>query len=305
MLMSASNQSRDQPETTSSNIQAVWWALLAAGLFAVVAAMAKVAVRDYHVLQILFIRQVVVFLSSLPSIAASFPQSLKTEFPLIHICRLAGAFVALSCSIWAVAVLPLTTAITLGFAQVFFIAVLAFYFLGESVGGYRLFAVLAGFVGVVVVMRPGAEGIFNVYALIPLLGSLGAAVAVIAVRKLSQTESTATLLVYQALFVGAVAALPLYWLWVTPDLPGLLFLLAMGVLSSVGQWVGVKALRLGEASVVGNIKYVQLIYAAVLGFVFFAEVPDRYTLVGAAVIISSSLYLLHREGLAKKAMSTK
>jgi len=107
-----------------------------------------------------------------------------------------GAFVALSCGIWAVAELPLTTAITLGFAQVFFIALLALYFLNETVGVHRISAVLIGFVGVVVIMRPGIDGIFVIHAIIPIIAALGAAVAIISVRKLSQTESTATLLIY-------------------------------------------------------------------------------------------------------------
>ena len=285
----------------SPNIQGILWALLATGLFATVAAMAKVAVTEFHVLQILFFRQIVVFLSSLPSIAKTFPQSLKTKHPMMHAVRLTGAFVALSTSIWAVAVLPLTTAITLAFAQVFFVALLAMRFLNEPVGIHRIGAVVFGFIGVVVVMRPGAEGLFNLYALIPLAGAVGAAFAVISVRRLSQTESTATLLVYQAVFVGALAGIPLFWLWVTPDLAGLVFLLAMGVLATIGQWVGVKALRLGEASVIGNIQYTQLIYAAIFGYVLFGEVPDRYTLIGAAIIIGSALYIVHRESARKKA----
>ena len=100
---------------------------------------------------------------------------------------------ALSTSIWAVAVLPLTTAITLAFAQVFFVALLAMWLLKETVGIYRIGAVIVGFIGVIVVMRPGVDGLIDMYALIPLVGALGAAFAIISVRKLSQTESTATL----------------------------------------------------------------------------------------------------------------
>lgn len=284
----------------SNNVKGIVWALLATALFAIAAVMAKVAVKDYHVLQILFFRQIAVFLSSLPSIAQSFPDSLKTQHPVSHALRLMGAFVALSCGIWAVSVLPLTTAITLGFVQVFFVSLLASYFLNESVGLNRIGAVLIGFLGVVVVIRPGVDGILDINSFIPILAAFGAAVAVISVRKLSQTESTATLLIYQAVFVGVLAGLPLIWLWVTPDMPGLLFLMAMGVVATAGQWVGVKALRLGEASVIGNIQYVQLIYAAILGFLIFGEVPDRYTLIGATIIIGSSIFLLHRETLAKE-----
>jgi len=283
-----------------NNPQGIAWALLATGLFATVAAMAKIAVVDYHVLQILFFRQIIVFLSALPVIAASFPGSLKTAYLKLHALRLTGAFVALSCGIWAVAVLPLTTAITLGFAQVFFVAILAAWVLSEAVSPQRLLAVIIGFIGVVVVMRPGVVGIINVHALIPIAGAIGAACAIVSVRKLSQTESTATLLIYQAVFVGVLAAVPLYWLWVPPDIKGLLLLLTMGVLASIGQWVGVKALRLGEASVVGNIEYVKLVYAAILGFLIFKEIPDQYTIIGALIILISSAYLGYHER-AKKA----
>jgi drug/metabolite transporter (DMT)-like permease len=284
---------------SSNNLKGVFWALIATALFAAAAAMAKVSVESYHVLQILFFRQLVVFISSLPSIAQSFPASLKTQRPLIHTFRLIGAFIALSGSIWAVSVLPLTTATTLGFAQVFFIALLALYFLKEPVGKHRLSAVVVGFLGVIVVMRPGVDGVLNIHAFIPIVAALGASVAIISVRKLSQTESTSTLMLYQALFVGVLSGVPLLWLWVTPNLPDLLFLLTMGVLAAGGQWAGVIALRLGEASVIGNIQYVQLIYVTLLGFILFAEVPDKYTLIGAAIIISSSVYLMHRESLSK------
>lgn len=279
----------------TDNARGILWALVAAALFAIVSAMAKFAVQDYHVLQILFFRQVAVFLSSLPAISRSFPDALRTRHPLLHTVRLIGAFVALSCGIWAVAVLPLTTATTLGFAQVFFTALLALWFLDEPVGRHRLAAIAVGFLGVLIVMRPGVAGLFDTRALIALLGALGAAMAVTSVRRLSQTETTATLLVYQSLFVGLLAGVPLFWLWTTPDLFGLLFLMAMGVLATLGQWIGVRALRLGEASVIGNIEYTKLIYAAVLGVVIFAEIPDAYTMAGAAIIIAAALYIFRRE----------
>ncbi len=278
--------------------QAVLWALLATALFVGVAAMAKHAASTYHVLQILFFRQIVVFLSALPSIARSFPHSLKTQHPGLHALRLAGAFVALSCGIWAVSALPLTTATTLGFTQVFFVALLALWFLGENVGAHRLGAVAVGFVGVVIVMRPGM-GVFDPSALIPVVGALGAAVAVTAVRKLSQTDATATLLIYQATVVGGLAGVPLIWLWRTPDLAGLGLLLSMGVLATIGQWAGVRALRLGEASVIGNLEYMKLIYAGLVGYLLFGERPDGATILGALVIIGSSGYIFHRAATAR------
>lgn len=291
--MSNPSDSTNASTGLSNNLEGILWALLATGLFATVAAVAKVTVTEYHVLQILFFRQAVVFLSSLPTITKEFPRALHTEHPRLHVVRLIGAFVALSTSIWAVSVLPLTTAITLAFAQVFFVTILSYLLLKESVGVNQISAVLVGFIGVIIVMRPSMNGLFNIYALIPLAGALGAAFAVVSVRRLSQTESTATLLFYQAGFVGLLAGVPLFWLWETPDLFGLFFLLAIGVLSTFGQWIGVKALRLGEASVISSIQYTQLIYATLLGYLFFDEVPDGYTLGGASIIIGSALYVVN------------
>lgn len=292
--------SRPQPIHLSDNMKGVLLALVSTGLFSLVAALAKIAVTEFHVLQILLFRQLVVFASCLPQLRQDFPKVLYTRHPGLHAARLIGAFTALSCGIWAVAVLPLTTAATLGFAQVFFVTLLAALVLKETISQHRIVAVIFGFIGVVVVMRPGMDGILNLYALIPLLGAAGASVAVIAVRRLSQTEHTATLLIYQALFVGLLAATPLIWYWQTPSLKEALFLLSMGVIATIGQWVGVKSLRTGEASVVGNIQYVGLIYAAILGFILFGEVPDDFTLAGAALIIGSSLYMLHSERKARK-----
>jgi len=282
-----------------NNLRGIVLALVATAMFAIAAAMAKVAVNEYHVLQILFFRQIVVFLSSIPSITRSFPGSLKTSSPGLHAIRLTGAFVALSCSIWAVAVLPLTTAVTLGFAQAFFVTLLAPFLLKEQIDFHRIAVVVVGFTGVIIIMRPGVEGLVDMHALIPVAGAFGAALAVIAVRKLSQTESTATLLVYQAVFVGLLAGIPLFWYWVTPDLTGTAFLLAIGVIASVGQWVGIEALRLGEASVIANIKYMSLFYATVLGFVVFEEIPDRYTTMGAVIIVAASIYMFQRESRRK------
>ncbi|MEP3279279.1 MAG: DMT family transporter [Stappiaceae bacterium] len=281
----------------SNNLQGILWALVATALFATALAMVKIAVVDFHVLQILFIRQVVVLASALPALCSTFPQSLKTERPVIHAVRLTGAFVALSTGIWAVALLPLTTAITLAFSQVFFVALLASRFLDERVDLPRIIAVIVGFIGVIVVIQPGPDGFLNVAAFIPVAGALGAATAVICVRTLSQTESTATLLGYQAVVIGLLSGIPLLWVWTTPTVPEFAFLFGIGILSAIAQWFGVKALRLGEASVVGNMEYSKLIYAVLIGYLVFAEIPDLPTIAGALIIISAALTLLHRETL--------
>ncbi|MEE9320576.1 MAG: DMT family transporter [Granulosicoccus sp.] len=279
----------------AANNRAILLALAATALFTVASAMVKHAVLTYPVLQILFIRQIVVGLSALPSAVRTFPHSLKTQYPGWHAIRIAGAFTALSMGIWAVAVLPLTTATALAFSQVFFVVLLAALFLKERTGTYRMTAIVIGFIGVLVVIRPATTGMFDIGSLIAITGALGAAVAIISVRKLSQTESTETLLSYQALFVGLASGIAMLWLWLPPTLADIAFMLGIGIVATIGQWLGIMALRAGEASVVGSIEFMKLVYAAILAFLFFSEIPDKYTLAGAALIVLSALFMLKKE----------
>lgn len=278
-----------------ANQRAVLLALVATAMFAIASAMVKKSVITYPVLQILFIRQIVVGLSVLPSAASTFPNNLRTRHPGLHAIRLAGAFAALSMGIWAVAELPLTTATVLAFSQVFFVVLLAALFLKEQIHAYRIAAIVIGFFGVIVVVRPGTTAMLDHMVLIAIAGAAGAAVAIVSVRKLSQTESTETLLSYQALFVGLASGIPMLWLWVQPTLADFAFMLGIGIVSTIGQWLGIMSLRAGEASVVGSIEYMKLVYAAILGFLFFSEVPDKYTLAGAALIVISALFMLRKE----------
>ncbi|MBL4727695.1 MAG: DMT family transporter [Rhizobiaceae bacterium] len=285
----------------SKNLQGILWALTTTALFSIAAAMAKISVADFHVLQILFIRQLIVFLSVLPSVAKDFPKNLKTNYPLAHMFRLIGAFIALSTGIWAVSVLPLTTATTLAFSQIFFVTLLAMKFLKEPIGLQRISAVIIGFIGVLIVLRPSFNGIADTNSFIPIIGAMGAAVAITCVRKLSQTDTTATLLSYQAIFVGLLSGIPMIWLWVTPNWPDFLFMVAIGIVATAAQWTGIKALREGEANVVSSIGYIQLIYASLLGYLLFSEIPDTFTLIGASLIIASAIYTIRREARQKRA----
>lgn len=277
------------------NLQGILWALLSVGLFSASTAMAKLASAEYHILQILFVRQVIVFLSALPSVCRDFPASLRTQNPGLHAVRIVGAFTALTMGIWAVSVLPLASAITLNFAQVFFLAILAALFLGENVGRYRIGAISLGFLGVLVAMRPGVNGLIDPNALIPIAGAAGAAVAGICIRKLSQTERTATLLFYQSFFVGLLAGIPMIWLWQAPDAQDWALLIGLGIVATLGQWFGVKALRFGEASIIANVQYTKLIYATLFGYLLFSELPGPSTLIGATIIIASSAFIFYRE----------
>ena len=287
----------------SSDQKVIFLALISTALFTATATLAKLASNDYHILQILFFRQIVILLSTLPLLIKGYPDALKTRQPLLHIARLAGAFTALSLGIVAVSGLPLTTATTLGFANIFFVSLLGHHVLGEKLTPIRLFAIGAGFVGVAIAVRPTPESFLDGYSMVALLAALGAAVAAISVRRLSQTESTATLLCYQALFIGLLSGIPLFWLWKQPNAEDLLLLLGMGILSAAGNWIGIRALRLGQAGLVKSVDYFSLLYAALFGHIVIAEIPSSSTICGAAIIILSAFVILRQQSAEKRRLT--
>lgn len=277
------------------NVQGTLWALAATAMFVVVGALVKLASEDYHIVQILFFRQIVMLFLVVPTVSRYFPHSLKTERLGLHLVRLCGALAALSLGFTALANLPLATATTLSFAKVFFVTLIAIPMVGEKVGWHRFSGILIGFIGVLVMLKPDPGAAISPYAFVAVMGAAGAALAVVSVRKLSKTESTVTLISYQALFVGGVVALPAFWLWQTPDLPGLFLLFSIGLASFAAQWLGVQSYRAGEVSVVTSMEYTKLIYATLIGIVVFSEWPGLNTLVGAAIIISAAIYTIIRE----------
>jgi len=279
----------------NTSVKGMILALIAAGLFSFTAAMGKMAASEFHVLQILFFRQIIIFLSVLPCLRRNFPVVLKTKHPTLHGLRLLGAFLSLSLGLWSVAIMPLMTAVVLMFSYTFFVSLLACWLLKETLTVHRFIALLFGFIGVAIISNPDLNILSDVRTLVPMGAAIGAAIAIISVRKLSQEESTATLLVYQAIFIGILAGIPMAWLWKTPNLNQLIFLLSIGGIATLAQWLGIQALRLGEANVISSIKYTELVYAAILGFICFDEIPTLGTLVGTSIIISSGLYMAHGE----------
>lgn len=282
------------------NVRGTIFALAAAAMFTVASALVKFAAKDYHVAQILLFRQVVMLIFIMPVLVRHFPNSLKTKRPGLHLLRLTGALTGLTLSFTAVAHLPLATAISFSFTKTLFVTIFAALLLGESVGKRRISAILVGFVGMLIILRPDAGSAVSFYGLIAIAAAIGAAVAVTCVRALTTTETTAALLSYQAIFVGVLVAIPTYFVWKTPDTAGLLILTAIGGVSIIAQWLGVQSYRAGEVSVVTGMEYTKLIYASLIGIMIFSEWPDSKTLLGATIIISASAFTIWRESKVKK-----
>ena len=278
----------------SGNVRGAIWILTAAMFFSVVVALIKSIGTRLPVLEILMVRQAVILVATLPVIIRHFPQALITRKPWHHAARVCCALVAMFGGFTAVVHLPLADATALGFAKSFFITIFAIVFLKEVVGIRRWSAIIIGFVGVLIMLRPDADGI-NIYGLMAVGGAAGAGLVMILIRYLSRFDKPITILAYQTVFVGLLAApFALYqWVWPTPR--EALILLAIGLVSMLGQMCNIRAFQAGEATAIAALDYTRLLWAAIIGFVVFSETPSAATLIGAAIIISASIYTVWRE----------
>ena len=201
----------------------------------------------------------------------------------------------------AFALLPLALATTLTFLQAMFIIILAALLLGESIGPRRVVAVIVGFVGVVIVMRPGVVA-FDPGMLVALAGAFVAALLIIITRSLSATEGRLTIMLFSACMGLAMISIPAAFTWRSIEYEHLSLLALVGAAGTTGQFLMVGAFQFAEASALAVVDYVRLIFAVAAGYVMFSEVPGLWTCIGAAVILGAVGYATHRERLAARAM---
>jgi drug/metabolite transporter (DMT)-like permease len=223
------------------------------------------------------------------------PVIVETKRPVLQIVRSTLLLVSTIFSFTALQYLQLDEALAILFSTPFLVAVLSGPVLGEWVGWRRWIAICIGFLGVLLVARPGAGGIHPA-ALLSLAAALCYAIYIIFTRVLSRSDSNETTLFYSNL-VGAVAMLPVMpFVWRNPEslfVVGLM--VAVGAFGTIGHYLLIIAHRMAPAAVLAPFIYSQLIWTTILGYLVFADLPNRWTLAGAAVVIASGLYLLYRE----------
>ncbi len=255
---------------------------------------------DYSVVQILFFRQAFALIPVLFLVWKSGgPSILKPVNVPGQITRALVGFAATLATFLALTILPLASAVALMFAAPLFITALSVPFLKEKVGVHRWGAVLVGFAGVIIVTNPG-QGMLEIAALIALLAALLQAIAMIAIRHLSRTDHSLAIVFWFTVvgIVGAGVMLP--FAWVTPAPHEWILLVAMGVAGGLGQVFMTLGFKNAPASVAGPFNYTSIIWATLFGYFVFAEVPTLNVLLGAAIVIASGLYIVHRERVRRR-----
>lgn len=276
--------------------RAALFMLAAVGLFALMDAGLKLLSAHYPPLQVSALRGGASLPFVLPwAIATVGARSLfRVRWPL-HLLRAVLGITMMAAFVYALRTLPLSTAYTIFFIAPLLITALSVPILGEKVGPRRWAAIVVGFLGVLVVLRPTAEGIGSLAGLAVLLAALGYAVSAITVRVLARTDSSQAIVVWLLVSMAVGAGLLALPHWVPIRSEDLWLIAGVGVAGALGQYTITEAFRQGEASMIAPLEYSALLWGLLLDFGLWGVLPDGMTWVGAAIIVLSGLYLLRRE----------
>jgi len=276
------------------NLRGIGLSAIATFLFAFETAVVRHLSKDLHPFEIAFFAAVSLSIMLLPWILHRKLYALRTGKLHLHLLRTVFSSIAVLALFYAVRETPLAKVTALSFTMPIFTALLAIYFLGEAVGVRRWAAILFGFAGAMVVLRPGFV-VIDSGSLTAILSAFLFALTILVVKTLTRTDSIVTISVYGALMRIPFSLIPAILVWQTPRIEHLAWFAAIGILEAAAAFSFTQALKDADTAVITPMFYLQLIWAAALGYVFFAEVPGTFTWVGAAMIVGATTYIAVRE----------
>jgi drug/metabolite transporter (DMT)-like permease len=276
------------------NIQGALWLVSGGFIFTSNSAMIRLLSTEIESVQTAFFRAFFSVLLLAPMILTGRVQPWKSERLQGHFWRTAMGTTSMVLGFYAVSMLPLADATALAFSQPLFSVVLAALVLREKVRWRRWSATIVGFIGVLVMVRPGS-GSLQPGAAVALLNALASATSILLVRRLSDSEKPLMILTQFALFSTLLLVLPAIWFWKWPSAGGWALAIGVSISATIGQYFWVQAFAVGEMSAVAPFDYLRLPFAVFVGWMIWSEMPVIWTYVGATIVIASALYIAYRE----------
>ncbi len=254
----------------------------------------RYASKQLHPFEIAFFRNLFGFAFTLPLLARHGMAIFRTQKISLYFMRCAMGIVSMLAGFWAIANLPLAQATSLTYSTPLFVTIGAMLFLGEVVRARRWSAVALGFLGVLLIVRPGHAS-FNAGSLVALLAAAMSGMVAVSIKFLSRTEKPDTIVIYTTMLWVPMSLVPALFYWQAPVGITWLWIVLAGFFGTSGHMFWTRALKLADASLLTPIGFLQVPLVALFGYFLFDEKLDRWTAVGAAIIFLSNAYIAHRE----------
>ena len=288
----------------SQHLRAALLMLGSTVFFGLMAIAIRLASETLHTFEIAFFRNFFGLAAALPLLLRHGPDLLKTSQLPRYLLRCAIGVLSMLCGFWAIGHLPLAQAVSLSYSTPIFVTIAAVLFLHEQVRARRWAAVALGFVGVMIIVRPGTDG-FSTGTLVALAAAVLSGIVSIQIKQLSRTEPADRIVLFTTLLWVPMSLLPALTVWEWPRGIAWVWVIAAGFLGTGGHMLWTRALKLGDVSALTPISFMQLPIVAIAGWLLFQEPVDRWTAIGAGVIFAANAYIAHREArLARHAATS-
>jgi len=268
--------------------------LLATVLLSLMHALVRHVGSDMHPFEVSFFRNLFGLLAVLPLVLRNGVKSLRTRHPGLQALRSVLGVMAMLSWFYALTVVPIAQATALSFTNVIFASIGAALILSETMRARRWTAVCLGFTGALIILRPGFEQI-SLGMLLVVGSSVAWGMAMVVIKKLSRTDSVVSIVAWMAINLTILSSIPALFVWTWPTWQELFWLTLVGALGTGGHLAMTNALKLADTSTIMPLDFARLLWASIIGYFAFSEIPDVGTWLGGAIIIASATYLIIRE----------
>ena len=284
-------------ERIPANIRGACFVSCGAFLLIIMASLVKHLGQNLPAFEVLFVRFLAGLIVIMPLVWRVGLKTLRTSKIHLHATRGLVGFIGNMLFFFALIHIPIADTVSIQFSRPLFMIAIAAVFLSENVSFLRKIITVIGFGGILLITQPFAEGV-DPWALSAVGGAFFGTLVVLTVKLLTRTEQTVTIMFYFALFTTLFALIPAVMTWQSPTMNEWILLILAGAFGIIGQGLFTHGLGLGETSFVMPFDYLRIVYAFIFGIIWFGEVPEIWSFIGAAVIIFSSIYLVRSESRA-------
>ena len=281
-------------DSRPSNLRGIVLMLAATVLFTIMGASARYVSERIHPFEVVFFRNAFGFVLLLPLVLSHGLKHFRTQRFGLHVARAAGHVTEMSIYFVGLTMIQYAQVQALTFTTPLFAALLAVLILRERIQARRIAALAIGFLGAMIVIRPGLAPV-DLGSMLILLSALGWAGVILIVKQLTRTDSSITITAWMVVLMSPVSLIPALFVWQWPTPAEWTWLAVAGIAGTLGQLLVTQAFRVADTMAVMPFDFTKLIWASLLGFLVFDEVPSIFTWIGGTVIFAGSLYVALRE----------
>ena len=285
--------------TLSSQNKAITYTLISIFFFSFMGVFIRKSSENIHIFEVIFFRNLLACLIIIPLMYSSGLASFKMYRPALFVWRAVFVTIGMFAGFSALTLIPLAQATAISFTTPIFVTILAIFLFGEVIKFRRIAAILVGFIGMIIIVRPGVESI-SLGVILAFIGAFFHSINLLIVKKLTADETANAIVVWMVIMLVPISFVPAIFVWEWPSAITWFYLWCLAICGTVGHSFFTRAYAIAEITSLQPFQFIKLPMIAFLAWIIFSEVPAYWTWLGGAIIFSSTVYITRREAKINK-----